>query len=66
VRLNLVDGWRGRDFVGCLVQTKGWQRIASMKIAACIPSSGRLAQLAMSSMTLSVIRLIVFYDPDAP
>ena len=40
--------------------------VASMKTAAYTCSSGRACQACISSMTLSVIRLIVSFDTEAP
>jgi hypothetical protein len=37
-----------------------------MKIAAYVSSSGRTAQSFISTITLSVIRLIVSFETDAP
>jgi len=40
--------------------------IASMKMAAYTSSRGLVAHACISSMTLSVIRLTVSFDTDAP
>jgi hypothetical protein len=40
--------------------------MASMNTAAYTPSRGRCDQSVISSTTLSVIRLIVSFDTDAP